>query len=189
MADDFQAIATTLAACSNVKEVERKGWKMSAEIASPESVADHIFSTTLAAMIIGDALHLDTKKMMKMALLHDVCEAETGDIQPGEMEASAKEAMEEAALSHLLRALPGPLVDSYVALFEEFNHGGSQEALVVKDLDKWEMVMQAAAYERKGVKKELLDEFWRTADEGIKSETGRKLLSSAASLRPQHSAP
>jgi putative hydrolase of HD superfamily len=189
MDDDFQGMLATLAACSGVKDVERKGWKRRVGVASPESVADHIFSTTLAAMIAGDALHLDTEKMMRMALLHDVCEAVTGDIQPGEMEDALKEAKERAALSNLLRALPEPLIVSYVTLFEEFNHGASQEALLVKDLDKLEMVMQAAAYQRKGFRKELLDEFWRTADERIKSEAGRKMLSSAASLRPQRSTP
>ncbi len=189
MDDDFQGMLATLAACSGVKEVERKGWKRRAGVASPESVADHIFLTTLAAMIAGDVLHLDTEKMMRMALLHDVCEAVTGDIQPGEMEVSMKEAKERDALSYLLRALPEPLVVSYVALFEEFNRGASQEARLVKDLDKLEMVVQAAAYESKGVRRELLDEFWRTADERVKSEAGRKMLSSAASLRPRRSAP
>jgi putative hydrolase of HD superfamily len=187
--DDFHGVLTTLAVCSAVKDVEREGWKRRAGVASPESVADHIFATTLAAMITGDALHLDTEKMMKMALLHDVCEAVSGDIQPGEMEVSLKEAKETAALTGLLRALPEPMLASYVALFEEFNRGASQEALLVKDLDKLEMAMQAAAYERKGIKKELLDEFWRTAEERIKSETGRKMLSSLASSRPRRSAP
>jgi putative hydrolase of HD superfamily len=189
MDKDFHGMLATLAACSAVKDVEREGWKRWAGVASPESVADHIFSTTLAAMITGDALHLDTEKMMRMALLHDVCEAVTGDIQPGEMEVSLKETKETAALSSLLRRLPEPLISSYVALFEEFNRGASQEALLVKDLDKLEMVMQAAAYERKGIRKELLDEFWKTAEERIGSETGRKMLSSAGSLRPRHSTP
>jgi putative hydrolase of HD superfamily len=189
MDDDFQGLLETLAACSAVKDVEREGWKRRAGVASPESVADHIFSTTLAAMITGDALHLDTEKMMKMALLHDVCEAVTGDIQPGEMENSLKEAKETAALSGLLRALPEPAIASYVALFKEFNHGASQEALLVKDLDKLEMVIQAAAYESKGVRKDLLDEFWKTAEGRITSETGRKMLSSAGSLRPRRSTP
>jgi putative hydrolase of HD superfamily len=189
MKDDFEGMVATLAKCSAVKDIKREGWKRRAGVASPESVADHTFSTTLAAMITGDALHLDTEKMMKMALLHDVCEAVTGDIQPGEMAVSTKEAKEEAALSALLRALPGPLTASYLALFAEFNRGTSQEALLVKDLDKLEMVMQAAAYERKGISRELLDEFWRTAEERIRSEIGRKMLSSAASLRPRRSAP
>jgi putative hydrolase of HD superfamily len=189
MKDDFQGIVKTLAKCSAVKEVAREGWRRRAGVASPESVADHIFSTTLAAMITADALHLDVVKMMKMALLHDICEAITGDVQPGEMAISVKVAREEEALSDLLRALPGPLAASYLALFEEFNRGTSQEALLVRDLDKLEMAMQAGAYERKGVSKELLDEFWRTAEERIRSESGRKLLSSAASLRPRRSAP
>ncbi len=94
MNPDFEGVVKTLEACSAVKEVDRKGWKRRARITTPESVADHMFATALAAMLVGDLLRLDTNEMMRMALLHDVCEAVTGDIQPGEMPPSRKLKME-----------------------------------------------------------------------------------------------
>jgi putative hydrolase of HD superfamily len=178
-----------LEACSAVKEVERKGWKLRAGLASSESVADHMFSTALAAMMAGDLLGMDAEKMMRMALLHDVCEAITGDIQPGEMKTVTKERLESAALAKLLRSLPEPLRKSYLATFSEFNRGLSPEARLARDLDKVEMVVQASTYEKKGVPGELLDEFWRTADRRVKTRAGREMLSSAALLRPRRPAP
>ncbi|MGA1974311.1 MAG: HD domain-containing protein [Conexivisphaerales archaeon] len=189
MDDDLWGMLVALRGCSVVKKVNREGWKRRAGIAHPESVADHIFSTTLAVMMVGDLLKLDTYRMMKMALLHDVCEAVTGDIQPGEMEPAQKKKKERKALEGLLHSLPEPLRKSYMASFDEFNRGSSSEAKLVKDLDKLEMVMQASTYEREGTRREVLEEFWRTADAQIKSEAGRKLFSFATSLRPRRSAP
>jgi 5'-deoxynucleotidase len=186
---DFQGMLRTLEACSAVKEVERKGWRRRAGVRSPESVADHMYSTALAAMMAGDLLHLDTERMIRMALLHDVSEAVIGDIQPGELEPSRKEKLESTALLRLLRALPRPIRESYLEAFDEFNHGPSPEAQLVRELDKLEMVVQAAAYEKRGIRRELLDEFWRTAEERVNSKEGREMLSSAASLRPRHSSP
>ena len=186
---DFRGMLLTLAACSAIKEVERKGWKRCAEIKAPESVADHTFSTAFAAMMAGDLLHLNTEQMIKMALLHDVCEVITGDVQPGEMEPTRKEELESRALAKLLRALPTTIRSSYLEAFDQFNHGSSREARLVRDLDKLEMVVQAAAYERGGTKRELLNEFWRTAEGRVRSREGKAMLRSAASLRPRRSSP
>jgi putative hydrolase of HD superfamily len=186
---DFVGVLRTLEACSAVKEVSRKGWKKKAKISRPESVADHIYATTLASMMVGDLLSLNTEKMMRMALLHDVCEAVTGDIQPGEMEPSWKEKMETSALAAILRDLPGSVRAKYLAAFKDFNRGTSREAMIVRDLDKLEMVVQASSYERDGVRKDLLDEFWKTANERVKTVEGREMLSLASSLRPRRPAP
>jgi putative hydrolase of HD superfamily len=186
---DFDGLVGALEACSAVKEVDRKGWSRRAGISSPESVADHIFATTLAAMVVGDFLGLDAEKMMRMAILHDVCEVVSGDIQPGEMEPSRKLELEVSALRELLRGLPAPLRESYLKCFDDFNHGTSRESLLVRDLDKLEMAMQASAYEKKGVRRELLEEFWLTADRLIRTDEGREMLSSASSLRPRRSSP
>jgi putative hydrolase of HD superfamily len=183
--EDFSGVLSALEACAAVKDVERRGWKTRAGISSPESVADHSFATALAAMMIGDFLGMDTLEMVRMALIHDVCEATTGDIQPGEMDGRSKEVQETAALSGLLEALPERQRSSYLEAFSRFNAGTSPEARLVKDLDKLEMVLQAVRYERKGTRGEVLEEFWKTAAERISSPEGRKLLSSASSLRPR----
>ena len=47
---------------ANLKNIPRKGWIDKLGINSPESVADHCYSTTLMAMVISDLQNLDTKK-------------------------------------------------------------------------------------------------------------------------------
>ncbi|HVP23997.1 MAG TPA: HD domain-containing protein [Conexivisphaerales archaeon] len=189
MSEDIRGMLRTLEACSGAKRVERKGWRAGAEIRDPESVADHMYATALAAMMAGDLFDLDAEKMVRMALLHDVCEVITGDIQPGEMEASKKSRLESRALAKLLRPLPARIRKKYLAAFEEFNRGSSREARLVRDLDKLEMVVQAAEYEKEGVNSKLLQDFWATAEDRVKTKEGKEMLSSAASLRPRRPSP
>lgn len=189
MSEDLSGLVRTLVQCSGVKDIERRGWKVRAGVDAPESVADHTFATALAAMMVGDLLGLDTLNLVRMALLHDVCEAITGDVQPGEMELARKEELEMAALGRLLRDLPSPLRRKYLLAFREFNCGATPESVMARDLDRIEMALQAIAYERRGVDGKLLDEFWKTADEKVKSRMGKAILRSAATLRPRNSSP
>jgi len=70
-----------LIVAGRLKTIPRTGW-VDSGVGEPESVADHSFRTALAAMILSDSMGLDTCKVMRMALLHDLAEAETGDITP-----------------------------------------------------------------------------------------------------------
>lgn len=64
-----------------LKKIKRAGWIRHC-IPNPETVADHSFRTAFIAMILGDILKLDTAKLMRMALIHDIAEIVTGDITP-----------------------------------------------------------------------------------------------------------
>lgn len=46
-----------------------------------ESIADHMYRMSIMAQIIED-LTIDKSKCIKMALVHDMAEAITGDITP-----------------------------------------------------------------------------------------------------------
>ncbi len=69
----------------NLKNVQRKGWMHKLEIRNPESVADHSYSMALMAMILSELHKLDTKKIVKMTLLHDLVESVVGDFTPEEI--------------------------------------------------------------------------------------------------------
>ena len=60
---------------SELKKVQRKGWHDKVGITHPESVADHSYGTAIMAMIFSDnSGSLNTERIMKMALLHDLAE-------------------------------------------------------------------------------------------------------------------
>ena len=69
-----------------LKSEKRKGWiQQGVKTERIESVADHVFMTTLITLALEDHWReqgLDANKMIKMALIHDLPEALTGDITP-----------------------------------------------------------------------------------------------------------
>jgi len=70
---------------ASLKTIPRQGWIDKLNIENPESVSDHTFSMSVMAMIFSDIQKLDTLKVLRMSLLHDVAESHTGDITPGQI--------------------------------------------------------------------------------------------------------
>jgi 5'-deoxynucleotidase YfbR-like HD superfamily hydrolase len=156
-----------------LKSLPRTGW-LRAGISDPESVAEHSFRTAFIAMLIGDALELDTKKLLKMALLHDLPEILTGDITPHDkLSTTMKSENEHAAIKQLLKGIPGG--KNYIDLWIEFENQNSQEAKIIKAIDKFEMLVQAVEYSREYPDKDL-NEFIMDAKKQIEIPELRELV-------------
>ena len=84
MIEEFFKITT------NLKKIPRKGWTTKLGISSPESVADHTFSMSTIAMVLADLQKLNTEKVLKMSLLHDIAESITGDLTPDDISKDEK---------------------------------------------------------------------------------------------------
>ena len=96
-----------------LKKTPRKGWKEKIGIIHPESVADHSFSTAIMAMVFSDLKKLDTTKMLKMALLHDLSESITGDFTPDEISKENKREIENQTMKEILSRLPSEIAAEY----------------------------------------------------------------------------
>ena len=146
-------LVEVMIAAEKLKDIFRTGWKLSG-VDFPESVADHTLGVVFLSMLLGDKLNLDTEKMMKMAVLHDIAESKLGDIHYESQtylgETAIKEAEEKAARD----VLP----EEYFELWEEFRSKTSKEAQIVSACDKLELYFQALRYEKAG--HTGLDHFW-----------------------------
>ena len=159
-----------------MKELPRTGWVESG-ILEPESVAEHSFRTAVLAMLLADLQGLDSGKAVKMALLHDLAEAVTGDLTPGEKRRRGLAYhAEEEAIDRLLSGLPRDVAASYRALWYELREASSPEAELVARADKVEMLLQASEYEGKGVDPSRLERFWHSmVGDGLASELLREI--------------
>jgi putative hydrolase of HD superfamily len=156
----LEGVIEFLRAAGRLKSISRTGWVESG-IDTPESVADHCFRTALLAMVLADLQGLDAEKVIKMALLHDVAEAETGDLTPEQKRRLGDfTTNEDKAMTKLLSMLPKPLAENYRSLWEEYHHANSPEAEAVAQADVFEMLLQALEYEEVGVEPSALDRFW-----------------------------
>ena len=149
-----------------LKDAPRRGW-LRAGLARPESVADHSWGVALLAAVATPA-HLDRRRVLELAALHDLAEAAVGDLVPGEYASKAEKlALERKGLDDLLGGCPAELRARMLADFDELAADATPEARFVHELDKLEMAFQARRYEDAGVPRGRLDGFRASARKGV----------------------
>jgi len=158
-----------------LKRTPRVGW-VEVGIQKPESVADHIFRTSILCMVYSDLEGLDELKLLRMALIHDLPEAIIGDLTPSRKTTRSKE-KENSAMNQMLSLLPKEQRKKYMTDWNEYQEGKSREAKAVRQLEKLEMALQAKEYEEAGLTRQSLKRFIESAEEAIVWPQLRRLLS------------
>jgi putative hydrolases of HD superfamily len=161
-------------AAGKLKAVRRQGW-VDRGVPDPESVADHTFRAMVMAWTLGREAGLDTDRLLKLMLLHDLPESEAGDATPyGAVLAGAelaqvvprwrelvsadqlaaakqrKRLSEERAVGQLASNLPAELADELRELWLDYAERRSPEACFAAQLDKLEAALQAIEYRDAG---------------------------------------
>lgn len=93
-----------------------------------------------------------------MALVHDLAEAQVGDIAPREgISKAEKHRLESEAMHNFVHDMlhNSPAAQRIESLWREYEDGQSPEAKFVKDLDRFELASQASEYERNHGAKDL----------------------------------
>ncbi|RKP25495.1 HD domain-containing protein [Syncephalis pseudoplumigaleata] len=134
--------------CENLKRTKRTGW-VEHGIQQPESIADHMHRMALMAMLVDDP-SINRERCVKMAIVHDLAEAIVGDITPhAGVSKEEKHRMEQDAMERIRDMLGNTeQANEIYALWQEYEEARTDEALFVKDLDKYEMIVQALEYEK-----------------------------------------
>jgi len=166
---------------AKLKSVRRQGW-VERGVRAPESSADHSWMVAVMALTLPFDGNRD--KAVKMALLHDLAEAEVGDIitkenwpKEGRMHEKEKVAREREAMKEMLSGLDKNMAKELVSLWGEFSEGKTKEAVFVRDIDVAERLMQAHRYHRDGNFMKPLGGFWDEKAMGtIKSESIKTLV-------------
>ena len=173
-----------------LKTLKRTGW-VNHDVAEPESVADHMYRMAMLSFLIKDPT-IDRERLMKICLVHDLAEAIVGDITPYDIKVSKelKRELEENALIKISDDIGDPVIASEIKeLWLEYEDCTTNEAKIAKNLDKFEMIIQANEYEEEqGM--DLCDFFKSTEgkfdhpevqswDELLRSNRKARVLSSA----------
>ena len=142
-----------------LKTIKRTGWISKAKILKAESVADHSYSLTALSMVFSDLLGLDTEKVMKLCIIHDLAESIIGDYMPEEIYIFDKHIKEDNAMKVIISSFPSKIAILYSELWKEYTLNQTKEVHLVKQLDKMEMYLQANQYFRNGYSFEFLSQF------------------------------
>ncbi|KIJ65187.1 hypothetical protein HYDPIDRAFT_175205 [Hydnomerulius pinastri MD-312] len=114
------------------------------------SISDHMYRMAVLAMCTSD-VKLDVSRCVMLCIVHDLAEAQVGDITPREGFSKEEKRRLEATAMHnfvhdMLHGSPAAL--RIEALWKEYEDGETDEARFVKDLDRLEMALQAREYEK-----------------------------------------
>ncbi len=129
-----------------LKCVLRHGWTSTGR---QESVAEHSWRISLLVMACSSSLDskINLEKTLKMALIHDIAEAITGDIPyflapEGSKKRAEKVQNEKIAINAIKEMFRDVLGPDWLNLWLEYEECKSYEAKVVKALDKIEAQIQ-----------------------------------------------
>ncbi|OJD28532.1 hypothetical protein ACJ73_00059 [Blastomyces percursus] len=170
-----------------LKRVKRAGWVIRG-VADAESVADHTFRMTLMCMMFEGYSNFNITKCVYMAMFHDIGEAIVGDITPfdgiNKDEKYLRERLAIMFLSCLVHHFNPKCARSIMDLWLEFEKGTTKEAILVRDFDRLECLVQAFEYERsQGVNlQDFLTEADRIRTPEVKSLAKSQLLEREAFL-------
>ncbi|HET8634674.1 MAG TPA: HD domain-containing protein [Gemmatimonadales bacterium] len=146
-APDLTGILDFLRSAETLKSTLRTCY---ASTGRQESVAEHSWRLALMAMLLRyEFPELDSGKVLRMCLIHDLGEAIGGDIPAPEQARRREEGLsagkaeqERRDLVTLLEPLPAALQLEITMLWDEYEAAASPEARLVKALDKLETILQ-----------------------------------------------
>lgn len=147
------------------------------------NLAEHHFRVFWIAMII--AAHekgADSGKVAKLALVHDIAESRTGDVDY--LSRQYVERKEELGISDMLQ---GTAIEAeFLALWEEYETRTSLESRIVKDADNldvdFELAEQAATGSRLKTVKQAMRQ--TVADTKLYTDTAKKLFAQLQTADP-----
>ncbi len=173
-----------------LKRLPRRGWVIN-QIKNPESIAEHIFRSAIMVWILGYKKGgINIEKLIKIALIHDLCEIYAGDTTPYDSvlpknkkklrelmktwprfsnyekreQAIKKYKKENKALKKLISKLPPKLKKEINKLWLDYEKGLTPEGRFFHQADRMENFLQAYEYWKK-YKNPPLGPWWLWARE------------------------
>ncbi len=106
-----------------------------------ENSGEHSWHIALYAMTLAEHAgpDVDISRVIKMLLVHDIVEIDSGD-NPiyGTVDQAQVEAEEEAAALRIFGLLPDEQCQEFIALWREFEAANSPDAIFAKSLDRFQ---------------------------------------------------
>jgi putative hydrolase of HD superfamily len=176
-----------------IKYIQRKTKLFNSD--RPENDAEHSWHLAMMSMVLAE--HSDTPidvlKVLKMVLIHDIVEIDAGDIfMYDTLKSHTNTENERKAARRIFGLLPKEQADEFIAIWEEFEAGETNEAKFAKSMDRFEPLLQNASnnggtwkefdvdynqvYEKKKVIKEGSTTLWKYAENLLNESIDKGIL-------------
>jgi putative hydrolase of HD superfamily len=129
-----------------LKRTPRSGWQFLGS--GSESVAEHVFRVAMIAFVLARMEdEIDADRVLRLALVHDLPEARTGDLNYVNQKYVAAD--EARAADDLSAGLP--FADELRGLLAEYRAEATAESVVAHDADQLEMLLSLKEQLDRGV--------------------------------------
>lgn len=169
-----------------MKDEKRTGQQLYS-IEDPDSIAGHSWTVVFLTMLFGEGENINMEKALKIATVHDLAEAETGDIakradeEKQQNSDEEKEVEEFEAITEISENLNSHEIRM---LWKEYEDCQTPESRLVNDMDHIEKCLTALKNQKEtnynpddnDTDFETLDEFFETAEGEFKTEFGEDLF-------------
>ncbi len=169
---ELDSILRFMLRADKLKEVDRTGWLIS-KVDNPEHDGDHSYSTAVLSYLVAKRIGLNAERCAVMGLFHDINEVITGDIATRydkslqKVAPEAKRRMERANELKLASILIGSEGVELREILDEYYIQRTEEAKLVKQVDKLDYIVQIALYSKRIKSDERVEEFFKTAASSI----------------------
>lgn len=169
---DLLAAINLFAEAGLLKKVKRSGWWV-AGIKDPESVAEHCFRCTVMGYYLAHLEKCDVFKVLLMTLFNDIHESRINDLHKmGHYYIDFKDA-EKRVFEDQIKNLDKSVSSQLRKMRHEYDAQKTKEAIVARDADILECLIQAKEYYDNGYLKAKT--FFKTAPDHLKTKSARRL--------------
>ncbi len=110
-----------------------------------ENDAEHSWHLAMMTIVLAEHsdVPIDVLKVLKMVLIHDIVEIDAGDTFIYDTQKNHTNTDEElAAAKRIFGLLPQKQADEFIAVWEEFEEGLTDEAKFARAMDRFEPLLQ-----------------------------------------------
>lgn len=157
-----------------LKRVRRSGWWV-VGIDDPETVAEHSFRASLIGYFLAKKEGVDAYKVLLMTLFNDLHEARINDLHKMGQRYIDFPAAEKKVFKEQIQGLDYKIRVELERLRFELDKQSSPEAVLARDADILECLLQAKEYHSQG--KTLAKNFFKKAPACLKTKSARLLWS------------
>lgn len=165
----------------HLKRLQRSGWRL-ARMATDDTVAAHSFRAALLAIILAGMRGTDPAHAALVALVHDIAEARTGDVDHLAAKYLSQNSSDVSIITEQCSGLPPAAVELILSAATEWKNRESDSALIAKDADILEAVLHVR--ESLAIDHELCQEWLEYLRQGLLTPEGGRLFDEIQQTSP-----
>ena len=159
---------------NEIKHKEREGWKKHGVEAPRDTIASHSYGAAIIGWIVAEKHGMDSDRMVKMLLVHDLIMAHIPDVKPEDKGYESKKSMEMEKADELIQRMPGEIREEFRELFEELQAEETEFSQVANESDKIDTILQSLLYSEQ-LEENISEEFINFYEEEFQTEIGKKI--------------